>query len=233
MIDAPYKLFDSVKDQLDSNLLFVEIGSERGGGSTYYLNSLSKQTGNNFITVDIDPVYLNSSVTSATMSGEEWVEQHLPLLKNPKIGLIFLDNFDWINRPTEVRNGTAGPEIYSAIEEYRKKQLKLNNINSAISHLKQVKGMLPYMHDKCVIMFSDTWFNYTLDTFEGKGAGAVYLLMTEGFTVISASNKSNYILMARNIRPKTEMANLNIDSLSVKYVGPKKPANEIVYNSIT
>jgi hypothetical protein len=122
MIDAPYKLFDSVKDQLDSNLLFVEIGSERGGGSTYYLNSLSKQTGNNFITVDIDPVYLNSSVTSATMSGEEWVEQHLPLLKNPKIGLIFLDNFDWINRPTEVRNGTAGPEIYSAIEEYRKKQ---------------------------------------------------------------------------------------------------------------
>lgn len=233
MINAPYKLFDSFKDQLDSNLLFVEIGSERGGGSTYYLSNLANQTGNNFITIDIDPVYLNPSINSATMSGEDWVNNQLPALPTPKIGLIFLDNFDWISRPTEVRGGTAGPEIYSAIEEYQKKHLKLNNVNSALTHLKQVKGMLPYMHDKCVIMFSDTWFNYTLDTFEGKGAGAVYLLMTEGFNVISASNKSNYILMARNIRPKSEMPNLDLSSLSVRYEGPKKPANEIVYSNIT
>lgn len=232
MINAPYKLFDSFKDQLDTGLLFVEIGSERGGGSTYYLNSLAKQSGNNFITIDIDPVYLHASITSATMSGEEWVEQHLPLLKTPKIGLVFLDNFDWIDRPTEVRNGTASPEVYSAIEEYEKKHLKLNNVNSALSHLRQIKGMLSYLHDKCVIMFSDTWFNYTLDTFEGKGAGAVYLLMTEGFNVVSASNKSNYVMMTRNIRPRLELPNIDMDSLSEKYTGPSKPANEIIYSNL-
>lgn len=233
MINAPYKLFDTVKDQLEKGLLFVEIGSERGGGSTNYLSALARDTSNEFITIDVDPVRLSPSIKAATMSGEDWVSNELPSTSKarPKIGLVYLDNFDWIYRPTDVRNGEAEAEIYNNISEYAKRGIKLNNINSAVSHLVQVKGMMPFMHSKCVVMFSDTWFNPSLDTFEGKGSAAVYLLMTEGFSVVSASPSSNYIMMCRNLRPKENQSNIKIDSLSEIYSPLQKviPNNLMIY----
>jgi len=231
MLNSPYKLFDQLKDQLEPGRLFVEIGSERGGGSTYYFSNLSRQTLNDFVTVDIDPVYLGPNIQAVTMSGEEWVTTNLPEM-GKKISLVFLDGFDWVAQPMQLRSGTVSPDVYNAVDEYAKKGLVLNNINCAVAHMKQINGMLPYMDDKCVVMFCDTWFNYTLDAFEGKGAGAVYLLLTEGFEIISSSYKSNYVMLARNMRPNAPMPNLNQARLAVKYEGPKQRPDALLYDNV-
>lgn len=231
MLNAPYKLFNQLEGQFDSNCLFVEIGSDRNGSSTYFLSDLANKTSNDFISIDINPIYLSPNVKTATMSGEEWVDTKLPEIKK-KINLVFLDNFDWTAQPSQLRSGTAEADVYNTVDEYAKKGIVLNNINCALAHMKQINGMLPFMNDKCAVMLCETWFNFTLDTFEGKGAGAVYLLLTEGFEIISASYKSNYILLSRNMRPSSPMPNLDQHSLSVKYQGPKKRPDMWVYNDI-
>lgn len=230
MRTAPYRLFEQIKDQLGTNQLFVEIGSERGGGSTAYLNSLSKQTLNNFVTVDVDPVYVGDDVTKYRMSGEEFAYNILPSMSK-KVSLILMDGFDWIAKPATVRSGDAPVDTMNAIEQYEKRGQQLNNINSAVSHMQQILGLRPYFAKRCAIMFCDTWFNWQLDTFEGKGAGAVYLLLAEGFKVISASSKCNYIMMARNISAPKMLPNLNTAALNKKYMGPPKHPMNMVYTN--
>ena len=229
MQNAPYQLFDQLKDQIEPGSLFVEIGSDRGGGSTYYLQNLARQTKNDFITVDIDPVYLGSSIKSVKMAGEDWVQDQLPTIGS-KVRLVFMDGFDWTTQPTAVRNGTASPDTYNLISDYEKKNLQLNNVNSAMAHILQVIGLLPNMEDKCAIMFCDTWFNYTLDTFEGKGAGAVYMLLAEGYNVLSASYQLNYIMMGRGMNSPAGYPNLDMSKLNKIYSGPKKRPDEILYS---
>ena len=41
MANHAYKLFDDVVGQLETGHLFVEIGSDRGGGSTQHLSNLA------------------------------------------------------------------------------------------------------------------------------------------------------------------------------------------------
>ena len=74
-MQAPYKLLDHIKNQLDTGSLFVEIGSARDGGSTGYLNDLAKSTANGFVTIDVDPIYLGPTIETVTMSGGRMGEQ--------------------------------------------------------------------------------------------------------------------------------------------------------------
>jgi hypothetical protein len=225
---TPFKIFERIKGQLESNSLCVEIGSDRGSGSTQYLQQLANDTlGNSFITIDIDPIHLDSKIRAATMTGEQWVVQHLPD-ENKKIGLVFLDGSDWIEQPILVRNGSASPDVYNMIGEYHRKGSELNNINTTIAHTKQILGMLPYMQMKCAVLLGDTKFNFASDSFSGKGAAAVYILLSEGFCILSASRNSNCVLMARGMREES-LPHINMDALSVKYSGPQKRADSIVY----
>jgi hypothetical protein len=227
MLDTPFKLFEKIKNQIELNSLFVEIGSDRGSGSTYYLQQLAEETRNLFVTVDVDSILLNAKIRSATMTGEEWVVTELPK-ETRKVGLVFLDNFDWLISPIAVRQGSAGPDTYNLISEYKNKHMELNNINSTVAHTKQILGLLPFMHPKCTVLLGDTKFNMVSDSFSGKGAAAVYILLAEGFTVLSASSKSNYILMGRGMREDT-MSNIDQSSLSKVYKGVQKRADTIVY----
>jgi hypothetical protein len=229
-MQTAYALLDKIKDQIETNCLVVEIGSARDGGSTYYLKNLANQSGSDFVTVDPDPIYLGASIKTATMRGEDWVKTELPKTDR-KIGVAFIDGFDWIDQPNLVRTGNALPDIVNLIAEYKKKGMTLNNINSAVVHTKQILGMLPYMHSKCVVLFNNTRFDNQNDAFIGKGAGAVYALLAEGFQILSTSYKSNYVMVGRNIR-SVNLMNLNLDTLSEKYMGPPKRQNTIIYNDI-
>jgi hypothetical protein len=230
MQNPPFQLFDQIIGQLGTGCLFVEIGSDRGSGSSYHMANLARTTGNDFITIDIDPVYLGSQVKTATMTGEAWTKNVLPTL-GVKVSIGLLDGFDWTFYPTSVRAGVAGPDVYNLITEYASRGYVLNNINSAMAHTQQVLNMLPFLNETCAIMFCDTWFNYALDTFEGKGAGAAYLLMAEGFNVVSASPDTKYVLMGRNVRGDG-MPTLNFDRLNQVYTGPAKRADTIMYDNI-
>ncbi len=231
MSNTAFTLFETVKGQLGSGHLFVEIGSERGEGSTLYLQKLATETKNEFITVDIDPIYLGPKINAVTMSGEQWVSTALPLIKK-KVSLAYLDGFDWINKPEAVRAGTAPADTYNLISEYSKKGLKLNNVESSLSCLRQVTGMLPHMADRCAIIFDDTWFDAKSDTFMGKGGSSVYFLLANGFELISAAPNLSFLMVGRNVKPINSIINLNFNCLSNKYTGPKKKFDEVIYVNV-
>ena len=150
-----FSLFDQFLDQLETGGLFVEIGTARDGGSTYSLQKLAKKTSNEFVTVDINPIMLGQGIKSFTMSGEQWVREELPKVKKP-ITLLFLDNFDWTYNPTLVRRGAATPDTSNLIDEYSKRGLQLDNVQSTLCHTKQLIGILPKMSSKAIVLLGDT-----------------------------------------------------------------------------
>lgn len=229
--NRPYELFEQLKDQLDNDRLFLEIGTSRdGAGSTQFLSRLAYQTSNKFVTVDVDPVLVNAAlITKYTMSGEEFADTVMPTIKN-RISLLLMDGFDWIQSPSDVRTGKASQDAYNLIEQYEQRHEQLNNVNSAVSHTLQLLKLRNHFADRCAVMFCETWFNWQLDTFEGKGAGGVYVLLADGFKVISADPNSRYILLGKGIMRPPGMPNLNVDALNKKYTGPSKAPNRIIYN---
>ncbi len=230
LTNRPYELFEKIKIQLDDNRLFVEVGTARDGlGSTQFLCNLARQTNNTFVSVDVDPVVVGPGTTKFTMSGEQFADRELPKIKK-QISLLLLDGFDWIQSPSDVRLGRSGQDTYNLIEQYASRGQDLTNVNSAVSHTTQLLKFRPHLADRCAVMFCETWFNWQLDTFEGKGAGAVYVLLSDGFKVISAHSNSRYILLARGISADSEMPNLVLDSLNKVYNGPLKAPNRMIYN---
>ena len=230
-MQAPYKLLDHIKNQLDTGSLFVEIGSARDGGSTGYLNDLAKSTANGFVTIDVDPIYLGPTIETVTMSGEEWVSRQLPN-RGSRIGLVYMDGGDWISAPAQIRAGQVNPDITNLISEYERKGIKLNNITTMVAQTKQIAGMLPYMINKCAVMLCDTSFSHVTDSFVGKGAGAAYILMAEGFKLIGSSYKQPYLILARGIQGNESMSNLDMDVLDKVYTGPKSRPDVILYKNV-
>jgi len=230
MIDRPFKLFEHVRDQLGAGSLFIEIGSDRGSGSAAYLNDLALRTGNSFATVDVDPVYIAGNITSYVMSGEQFTETVLPTLQK-SVSLVLFDGFDWTYSPPKVRSGTAGADVYNLIEAYAKRGQQLNNLNSAMSHMTQTLNLLPFLADTAVVMFCDTWFSYLTDTIDGKGAGAAYALLANGFQVIGASAKSNYLILGRGVANNVNIPDLDEEALNTVYTGPRKPPNQIIFKN--
>lgn len=224
-----FSLFEQFSDQLEQNGLFVEIGTARDGGSTYSLQKLAKKTSNEFVTIDINPIMLGQGIKSFTMSGEQWVREELPKVKKP-ITLLFLDNFDWTYNPTLVRRGAANPDTSNLIDEYSKRGLQLDNVQSTLCHTKQLIGILPKMSSKAIVLLGDTWFDASLDTFVGKGSAAIYLLMASGFQVISGSSKEKFIMLGREITPLAGLPSVNLNNLNKVYIGPGKKVDSAVYS---
>jgi hypothetical protein len=52
---APYRMLEDMADELDGGGSFVEIGSDRGEGSTHWLSSFASRTGRDFFSVDFAP----------------------------------------------------------------------------------------------------------------------------------------------------------------------------------
>ena len=52
---APYRVLEELADDLDAGGSFVEIGSDRGEGSTAWLSGFASRTGRDFFSVDFAP----------------------------------------------------------------------------------------------------------------------------------------------------------------------------------
>jgi hypothetical protein len=52
---APYRVLEEMADDLDAGGSFVEIGSDRGEGSTSWLSGFASRTGRDFFSVDFAP----------------------------------------------------------------------------------------------------------------------------------------------------------------------------------
>lgn len=181
MGDKAYTLIDSLETEWGFGSI-VEIGSERGEGSTAYFEEFAKKKGMPFFTVDMDiaPHEAAKSICGARayrMTGERFLAEEFH-----KFGLhihfLYLDNFDW----------TWGGEVGAQIEavqsrDYSRNGLVLSNTNSQLAHCVQAALATQFMPSGYVL-FDDTWKEG--DQWSGKGGTAMPMLLHRGFTVVES-----------------------------------------------
>jgi hypothetical protein len=170
----------------------VEIGSERGEGSTAWLADYATRTGLRFYTVDIDPkVYATAKrITNGARLGQG--RELIPRLKN--ISIAYLDGFDWV-RP--------GDEDLLWVANQRARYFQLGHIHSneasEAEHLAEAQLVVSKAHRRCVIICDDT-HRYARG-WRGKGRRAIPFLKREGFEVIDygemADQSLGYVVMRR------------------------------------
>ena len=86
-------------EELEPNTTIVEIGSDRGEGSTIYFAELAKKYSLEFHTVDIlDNAKSQNNhldINWHIAVGSTWCQETYPLI-DKKISILYLDNFDYI-----------------------------------------------------------------------------------------------------------------------------------------
>lgn len=199
-----YKKVELYLDQLTpvDNSIFLEIGSDKGNGSTLPLSGMAQSLGLRLITVDIeeqlegklnyrypnDPRLLN--IDCVCSQGSIWARDVFPKL-NLSISCLYLDNFDW-----DYGDPRWNHLIVEQQQEYANRGYKMTNFNSQIEHLAQMVALLPYMNDSSIITCDDT---YTLNNcWIGKCGAVVPYLQVHGYKIIDKDNSA--VMLARNLK---------------------------------
>ena len=201
IIDDLLNLMEQFTQQHNSDELvidgdIVEIGSERGDGSTKHLKNVAKKHSLNFYTVDYEQeAYelvrdeLEMGENAFQMTGEHFLKNIYPKLKGDfkiksgaststgRISFAYLDNFDY-----------AFPELVVVGKDFLDNQKKTyedygieyNNENSKKAHLEQSKLIHKYASNVCFILFDDTYLEVD-GSYGGKGATAISWLEKNGW----------------------------------------------------
>jgi hypothetical protein len=188
---ATFKSAEKYVKQIEADSVFVEIGSDRGEGSTTYLASLAEQFGTILHTVDItdrkNAINNHASSVWHVEVGSVWAAQTYPGI-GKKISLLYLDNFDWIFDPQNIPTW-----ITSQIDEYKKQfNINMTNENCQQEHLAQAQALGPWMSDVSVIMCDDTF--PVRPHWQGKCGLAVPYFESIGFQVTELLDWSGVIM---------------------------------------
>ena len=178
--------FDRYMPQLTEGCL-VEIGADRGEGSTQHMAELARQYNRQFYSVDFDEDIATNARTSVMHldnahvfydTGEHFMTQMFPQI-NKKICAAYLDNFDW-----QYKDGNEKMH-QRQIREYKDNHnTEMTNLNSQLVHFQQTIEIVKHSADKCLVVFDDTWQNPD-QTFNGKGGSAIQYLLLNGFKVLN------------------------------------------------
>jgi hypothetical protein len=183
MGSKPYSKLENFDLAVDQNNIVLEIGSERGEGSSSWLYAWAKQRNIEFYSVDVEhhthreQTYpeINWIVTS---SGSDWCKTSLPGL-NKKIKVLYLDNFDWIWEPKNIPDW-----IQEQIDSYARRGVTMNNQNCQEEHRLQLEYCLPYLDEQSVVIMDDTYYEHgNKSQLRGKCATAIPLLLANGFKI--------------------------------------------------
>lgn len=182
MTHAPYKYIEECTISKDG--IILEIGSERGHGSTRFLADFAVKNGMRFVTVDFEEEACKAAQKICEPSeltqlvrcvGESW----LPGLKVP-VSFAYLDNFDWIwdrSNPKQV-------------ETYKQYGFELSNRNSQLAHLRQVIEIEKARSLHCAVVFDDSWID-DHGVFMGKGGAAATYLEALGWKLLNQPGGEN------------------------------------------
>lgn len=196
----PYTVLDEnpamAKLQFEANQCVVEIGSERGEGSTSFLYNWAHRNGLQFYSVDVVPDAqqhfadmppdFNFCLTNA---GSEWCEKKLPLLLQ-KIKVLYLDNFDWID-PVNLQYQW----LHDQIAAYATRGVVMNNENCQEEHRLQALHCLPYMAYQSIVLIDDSWVDSGTPTgFNGKCGTAIPVFIAAGYRVAIDETGDKYKL---------------------------------------
>lgn len=174
-----------------ANGVFVEIGSDRGEGSTAWLDALAAEHSKKLITVDISGKargHLESKLTNTefvVQSGSDWADDFAH--NSTDIDVLYLDNFDYIWDINEVR-----PAIQIQMADYASRGTPMTNQACQIEHLKQLMLLYPCLTSTAVVAFDDTYcYN---DCWIGKCGPAVVYLLACGWEVVHQTLDCGVIL---------------------------------------
>lgn len=181
-----------VASKVDLSGCLLEIGSERGEGSTSYLHKLSVKRKVPFFTVDFDPHVHAGAVKihaqgSFNMKGEDFLSEVFPYM-GLSISFAYLDNFDWIWKGMESEYW-----IEDQAERYSELGSVLNNEESQQAHLQQALLVDKYSSPVCHVLFDDTW-RIEGGTFSGKGGLGVPALLELGYNVTDEGSTGPEVL---------------------------------------
>lgn len=167
-----------------ANGILVEIGSDRGEGSTAWLNNLAAEHSKQLITVDVASKAQSrwqqhlQNTQFVVQDGAAWAREFAHSATD--IDLLYLDNFDYIWDITDVR-----PAIQMQMQEYSERGVVMTNQQCQIQHLQQVIALYASLAPTAVVMFDDTYcYN---DCWIGKCGPAVVYLLAKGWQVVDQS----------------------------------------------
>jgi hypothetical protein len=159
----------------------LEIGSDRGDGSTAVLSDIAVANQKILHSVDLSAEVINGNsekyhgkpINFYNIKGEDFLDKYTDL----KFSIVLLDNFDWNwwgdNPPNFLKDQR---------DAYKSKfHLDMTNTNSQIAHLMQAIKLTNMLAEQCVIACDDTFLNSN-QTYDGKCGAAVPYLLTLGFT---------------------------------------------------
>jgi len=198
---SAYHLLGDVAEELDPAGAIVEVGSDRGEGSTVFLSGLANRTRRPFFSVDFsEEGYLNARRACGTCAhrgmGEEWLEAPegfsasadaagMGAGADARIAVAYLDNYDWTYPWTK----TMAYKVQQH-KDYEKQGLSLSNAKSQETHLRQAIAVEKRCSERCFVLFDDTWAGAAPGLYSGKGGRAVGYLMAKGFEVVQQSSES-------------------------------------------
>ena len=183
---TPYQILSNseLSLSLSNDNIVVEIGSERGEGSTGYLHQWALKHNVDFYSIDVDDsASKNQELTGVKFqvveAGHIWCRDVLPNL-NKKIKILYLDNFDWTDPANLIY-----PWLHELIELYATRGVVMNNDNSKEEHRLQALYCVPYMDEQSIVIFDDTWpAHHTESGYEGKSGTAITIFIEAGFKII-------------------------------------------------
>lgn len=193
---SPYKMLnDQFQElQVDNSKCVVEIGSERGEGSTAYFRDWSQARGLDFHTIDVTDEALTHFTNNTAFggigntkfhtvdTGHAWCRDVLPTL-GKQIVVLYLDNFDWIDP-----NNLQYQWLHDQIAAYAARGVVMNNENSMEEHRLQTLYCLPYMAQQSIILIDDTYQDINSPTgWGGKCGTAIPLMLAAGYAIANTT----------------------------------------------
>jgi hypothetical protein len=199
-----YKQVEQYLNKIDRGA-WIEIGVDRGEGSTKFFANLSKTLATKFYGVDADQNQITRAHSVLASQGQMVLcndgqfrlapgdlPEHIELahafgetfLKNlppQPVSLVYLDNFDW-----DYWVGRQEEHFVPAQKQHYREYMgtEMTNINSQKAHLAQAMLLMPMMADNSIIVCDDTWYHPEEGVFIGKCSAVIPFLMLHGFELL-------------------------------------------------
>lgn len=162
---------------------FIEVGSERGHGSTQNLAEFCKTLGFKFITVDATPSVtqnakgilelIDPTFEAHNDLGEEFLKKY-----DSPIHVLYLDAFDL----EHMSDRAVGSFVESTHGQYVDRGVELTNENCYKCHLQMAQNAIDKMAKNGIIFFDDVYSDEP--DWDGKGKTAIPFLLDNGFEII-------------------------------------------------
>lgn len=199
-----------LKDKKD--LSFIEIGSERGTGSTHKLANLCKKMRWHFITVDADDKTASSAkeivrkIDPSFEAHHELGEVFLNNYPGRTIGICYLDAFDIV---------TDWPHKQDAVAAYKKRNVEITNQAAYKMHYDAASNVYQKIVPGGFISFDDVWLDKE-NTWQGKGKTAIPFLLENGFIILKYRDNSLLLQNTNGLDKKSlDEAKKILDSISL------------------